>query len=523
MKNRKPPKRRFLRFCLLLVAVLLLLALRHLWPRQWRYRLDLALPVEADEEPQGWRVGASAVAITPTVDYTFEDQNGDGYYRPKEGDRLRDRQGRETKRAVWLAGFGPGRPATGVHDDLWARTVVFDDGRVRLAITAVDLIGFFYPDVIDVRRSLPAEWDVDHLIIASTHTHNGPDTMGLWGRTQFSRGVDWAYLRRVKEGIRQSVREAVDRLQPAEIRVASLSTGTEGFVRDSRPPKVIDDTLTLLRCTARSGGVTLATIIHWSNHPEVLGGHNTQVTSDFCHYLREGVEKGLTGGPEGVGGVAIYWNGAIGGLMTPLGVKVPDRDGKTIHEGENFETCQALGENLAALALGAIHEGSMQPLPSPLLSVRAKTVFIPFGNPLLMLGLVLGVIPRGSYGLKFRTEVDYVRLGTVDLLTVPGELYPEIAIGGIESPKGGDFPGEPLEVPPLKDLLSSEHKLILGLANDEVGYLLPQTEWDVKPPHIYGRRERPYGEIVSPGPQAATVLHREIRALVGEWRGEAGG
>jgi len=517
MKTRKPKKRRILRCFLLLIAVLPLLALRNLWPRQWRYRLDLNLPPAAVGETQGWRVGASAVAITPTVDYTFEDRNGDGYYRPKEGDRLRDPQGRETKRAVWLAGFGAGRPATGVHDDLWARTVVFDNGQTRLAITAVDLIGFFYHDVIDVRLSLPAEWGVDHLIIASTHNHNGPDTMGLWGRTQFSRGVDGAYLRQVKEGIRQSVQEAVDRLQPAEIRIASLSTGTEGFVRDSRPPEVIDDTLTLLHCTARSGGATLATLVHWSNHPEVLGGHNTQVTSDFCHYLREGVEKGLAGGPEGVGGVAIYWNGAIGGLMTPLGVKVPDRRGET-HEGENFETCQALGENLAELVLGAIHEGPMQPLSSPSLSIRARTVFIPSGNPLLMLGMALGVIQRGSYGLKFRTEIDHVRLGSLDLLTVPGELYPEIAVGGIESPEGGDFPGEPLEVPPLKDLLSGEHPIILGLGNDEVGYLLPQTEWDVKPPHLYGRREQPYGEIVSPGPQAATVLHREIKALLEGWR-----
>jgi len=44
-----------------------------------------------------------------------------------------------------------------VHDDLWARTMVLDDGNTRLAVVAVDVIGMFHPMVIDIRKMLPEE------------------------------------------------------------------------------------------------------------------------------------------------------------------------------------------------------------------------------------------------------------------------------------------------------------------------------------------------------------------------------
>src|SRR5258706_2686799 len=40
---------------------------------------------------------------------------------------------------VYLAGYGMNRKATGVHDPLYARTVVLADGENRIAISCVDL------------------------------------------------------------------------------------------------------------------------------------------------------------------------------------------------------------------------------------------------------------------------------------------------------------------------------------------------------------------------------------------------
>src|SRR4051794_38133822 len=55
---------------------------------------------------------------------------------------------------VYLAGYGMNRKAAGVHDPLFARTVVLVDGDTRIAITCVDLVGLQYPQVQAIRQRL---------------------------------------------------------------------------------------------------------------------------------------------------------------------------------------------------------------------------------------------------------------------------------------------------------------------------------------------------------------------------------
>ena len=56
-------------------------------------------------------------------------------------------------------------------------------------------------------------------------------------------------------------------------------------------------------------------------------------------------------------------------------------------------------------------------------------------------------------------------------------------------------------------------KFVFGLANDEVGYLIPKSEWDEKPPYLYGATHAPYGEINSVGPDAAGCVHAALKQL----------
>ena len=32
--------------------------------------------------------------------------------------------------------------------------------------------------------------------------------------------------------------------------------------------------------------------------------------------------------------------------------------------------------------------------------------------------------------------------------------------------------------------------MLIGLANDEIGYIIPKRQWDVKKPFCYGRKKR---------------------------------
>jgi hypothetical protein len=153
-------------------------------------------------------------------------------------------------------------------------------------------------------------------------------------------------------------------------------------------------------------------------------------------------------------------------------------------------------------------------------------VYVPLENRLFRLAAFLGVLDRRMYsggrpattlfGDDLRTEIGYLRIGDAEALLVPAEIYPELVLGGIQDPQdpGADFPGAPRERA-LFDLLTAEYKLVLGLANDEIGYVIPRSQWDARKPFAYGRGEDQYGEINSVGPSAAPRLAEAFAKLVG--------
>ncbi|MCZ6602087.1 MAG: neutral/alkaline non-lysosomal ceramidase N-terminal domain-containing protein, partial [Planctomycetota bacterium] len=180
---------------------------------------------------------------------------------------------------VWLAGYHVGRAATGVHDDLWARAVVIRCGEVTIALVALDLIGIFQEEVISIRKALDGE--IDYVIVASTHTHSGPDTMGLWGPTRFRTGVREKYQEKVRVAVIRAIREAASRLEPSSLVFARRDLAPRGLLRDSRKPIVMDTELSICAIRPRAGGDAIATLVNWSCHPEVMDSKNTLVSSDF--------------------------------------------------------------------------------------------------------------------------------------------------------------------------------------------------------------------------------------------------
>jgi hypothetical protein len=58
----------------------------------------------------------------------------------------------------------------------------------------------------------------------------------------------------------------------------------------------------------------------------------------------------------------------------------------------------------------------------------------------------------------------------------------------------------------ISQILTGKKIMILGLANDEVGYIVPKRQWDVVAPFCYGRTSAQYGERNSVGPDTAGHL-----------------
>ena len=414
---------------------------------------------------------------------------------------------------VYMAGFDTNRPATGVHDDLWARAVAVSDGQTRVVIVSLDLIGFFLADVDAARALLHERAGAAELVVTSTHSHEGPDTMGLWGPGRFTSGVDPGYLARVRRTVADTAAEALDRLEPARLVLAQ--TRTPALIVDSRLPEVIDDRLVVLHAVTPDDR-TLGTVVSWSNHPEALAGDNTLLTSDFPHYLNRRLEETL-------GGTAVFLIGSIGGLMTPMGLELVDAVGAPIPQ-DSFALARAVGERVATAAIAALRAKGRESA-SKALEYRSARVFVPLENRLFRLAAFLGVLDRpvfsksqpatAAFGDDLETEIGYLRIGDVEMLCVPGEIYPELVIGGIQDPQdpGADERGAPPETP-LQDLLTSDYRLVIGLANDEIGYIIPRSQWDADAPFAYGRPEPQYGEINSVGPSAAPLLTAAFTALL---------
>lgn len=225
-----------------------------------------------------------------------------------------------------------------------------------------------------------------------------------------------------------------------------------------------------------------------------------------------------------MGGIHLYVNGAVGGLMTTHpSVTVRDPYLEQEFKEPSHAKARAVGHQLAARilpALAATHAVATNLAP---IGIRARTMEMPIDNKLFLAAAYLGLIDRGHVrSKKMRTEIALVTLGEASIACVPGEVYPEIINGGIERAPGGDFDIEPVEVPALRELMPGRLKFVFGLANDELGYIIPKSEWDEKPPHLYDSHGV-YGEVNSCGPDTGRLLHAALAELCRETKSAGSG
>lgn len=518
-------KRLFLAIFIIILALILVgggSAMYNMRDRHRGYELNLQLPLEtAAQSTAPFRVGLAKVPITPNVEDTWTDSNNNARYEPDKGETFEDRNGNGKFDAYWLAGFQNSRPATGVHDDLWARAIYFDDGVTRVAYVAIDAIGMFHDGVVEVRK-MAEEQDLglDHIIVSSTHNHETPDLMGLWGPKFYKSGVNTEYMAFVQEQIVESIRRAKESARPGIIRLSKIDSTAHDLVRDSRPPRVLDDAVHMMHFMDAEADTTLGILLNWGNHPETLADDNLEITSDFAHYWLKAVESGIEYDGEikepGIGGIAVWANGAVGGLMTSLGCDIYDPWRGKSFKAASFEKARAQGNRLAKLVLDQVKKGSWDTVESPKLRLVAKTFPLAVDNKYFKLGGALGIFHRGFYKImKMRSEMNLLAINNdAWLLTIPGEINPEIVNGGIELPDGADFPEEIVESPPIRELMKAKYNFVIGLGNDEVGYIMPKSHWDVKPPFTYGAKKPMYAEVNSLGPNTGPAIYAIAKELV---------
>jgi len=421
---------------------------------------------------------------------------------------------------VFMAGFGHDRVAKKIHDPIVARAIVLSDGKKKIALVCVDVVGLFLPTVESIRKELTG---FDYVMVSSTHNHEGPDTLGLWGSNPFKSGVDAEYMKLVVAGVVKAAKDADKAQLPATAHIGTAA-GPE-LLNDNRKPEVKHDTLVAIRFDpiGKKDKKPLGVLVQWNVHPELLGSKNTEISADHVGYTVKHVS-------EKHGCPVAYFTGTVGGLMTSLDVPLADKDGKLLAD-DTFEKTAAYGLAVGKLTDTAL--GKTVPLSLTPFDLRIQPVLLPVDNNLYKLAWTAGVLKRNMYlweknatpkefreatdvtkPVAVKTEVGYLKLGELEVAAIPGEIYPELVLGKVQDPvdPGADFPDAPIE-PAIYTSLG-KHRMIVGLANDEIGYIIPKRQWDEKPPYCYGLKKSQYGEINSCGPDVAPILCTTFRDLV---------
>jgi len=417
---------------------------------------------------------------------------------------------------VYLAGFGQNRKATEVLDPLLVRAVVLRHGETKIAIASADLVGLFFTTVQRVRAELSG---FTYVLVSSTHDHHGPDTIGMWGPNPFTSGVDPEYLKRVEAQIVSAVRAAEKNLRPVAAHIGRV-TAPE-LLHDGRQPIVLHDELVALQF--RVGDRPAGIVVQWNCHPETLDSRNTRLSSDYVGLTVQALR-------EKYGCPVVYLTGTVGGLMTTIRVDVRNDKGERLPEG-SVEKMRRYAQLLTRRTEEALTQA--RPLALTPMHVRTRELALPVDNKMFMVGKQLKVLDRPmevwsgdpyqqpappasdpAAKAAVRTELGWLRLGDLDVAVVPGEIYPELVLGKVQDPPdaGADFPDAPIE-PAIYSQLDRPYRMLVGLGNDELGYILPKRQWDEKPPFTYGQMRAPYGEVNSLGPETAPLLCKAFRDL----------
>ena len=237
-----------------------------------------------------WKVGLASVKITP-------------------------------EHPLFMAGYASrNKPFESVHDDLYAKALVLDDGQgTRAALITTDLIGFRGADAQPLREAIRVKTGINPtaIIINSSHTHTGPaltrSDLSPEGREHNERTL--AYLKQLQDKIALLVDRAAKDLQPARL---SWGTGVVNFVMNRReftvergvilgvnPRGLADRSVPVLRIDNPDGALR-GLVFGAACHNTTLGGNHYDISGDFAGHAQRLIED------KHPGATAMFMQGCAG-------------------------------------------------------------------------------------------------------------------------------------------------------------------------------------------------------------------
>ena len=260
---------------------------------------------------------------------------------------------------------GRDKECEGIHDDIYVKTLLLQQGKVEVLIIATDLL-FLSRKLADrYKGAIGRHFDIyaSHILINSSHTHAGP----LVAKQVFWDDYpDEAYLAFLEQQILHTVNEARTRREEVRLSYGEGKTSIginrrkiiEGIIRMAPNPQgPVDDTCSVVQ-VSNAKGETIALIFSVSCHPTIMHRNNYQISAEF-----PGVAQSITETYLGEGAISLFLQGT-GGDVKPriVGEETHFRYGE-------FADVEQVGKELAQVVINVL-KGDLVKL-SPCLEARS--------------------------------------------------------------------------------------------------------------------------------------------------------
>ncbi|MEA2397243.1 MAG: hypothetical protein QOK25_799 [Thermoleophilaceae bacterium] len=384
---------------------------------------------------------------------------------------------------VYLGGYGisggqpiadQGRAANGIlGTGPRVHAFALSDGKHPFAMADIEVQGWFVANkdlpygLIDMRKEVARRTGgalgAEHVFIQSDHSHGGADPMGVWGNSPND------FRKYMFEQTVAAIVDAWQHRQPANLYYGyapARDLQSNQFDYDASN-KVMDSDVRVLQARG-SDDKPIATILDFSSHPTVDGSSNQHIAGDWPQQANLLMAKRY-------GGAAMTIVGTLGRTQPA------DRGCPSVPSGPNatdsipsYALCKlddyagkVVNRVDKALANATLIAGK------PVVDSKSYLIQDPADNGVVYVGLGVGGAPIGVpidraltppwlQGNILGTVTGTARIGDVILSSVPGEIYPQIALKVAAS------------VPDVR----AHGFMTAGLSNDQLGYIIyPYTDY----------------------------------------------
>jgi len=316
---------------------------------------------------------------------------------------------------AFMAGYFHERQATAVHDDLFAKAMLFDDGKSVAGILSCDLICLTANEVAKVREIISKKAGIDgkNIMVCCTHTHTGPQTrtfrmpegadVTLKWLDEFPEMASLAVIKAMSDmesctiegGIAYEDRIAFNRRYKMKDGTTQTNPGYKNL-DIIEPAGPIDPEVGIISFADKNSKLK-ALYINYVCHCDCVGG--TEISADYPGHTTVRLQERLSDKP-----FVLFTNGACGDV-NHINVQSP-------YPRQGHEHSRWMGETLASDVCIALKD--MKPLSNEGVSVISKVIQLPMQNDA---NKELGV-----------AEIQAIKVGDIGFVGIPAEYFVELQI-----------------------------------------------------------------------------------------------